>query len=234
METAILLLSGGLDSTVASYLARKEARPILALTVDYGQKAAGRELAAAYLIARTLEIPHRTVYLPFLREAARGALVDPNREVPKPDDRDLDDRDGWAAASARAVWVPNRNGAFLAMAATHAESLGAQYVVTGFNREEAATFPDNSADFLEATNRALEFSTSNRVRVMSPTLSFDKVGIVREAVREGIPIELCWSCYLGEKEPCRTCESCRRFERAVTAAGAATWLAQRRRQRGEK
>jgi 7-cyano-7-deazaguanine synthase len=229
METAILLLSGGLDSTVAAYLARKEAAPVVALTVDYGQKAARQELAAAYRIARALEIPHRTVFLPFLREAARGALVDRAQDVPRPEAADLDDVTGRARETARAVWVPNRNGAFIAMAATYAESLGAGQVVVGFNREEGATFADNTPDFLEATNRALGYSTSNHVRVVSPTLGFDKVDIVRAAMRENVPIELCWSCYLGEKEPCGTCESCRRFSRAVRAAGATGWLEERRR-----
>jgi 7-cyano-7-deazaguanine synthase len=227
MDQAVLLLSGGLDSTVAAYLARKEVQPVLALTADSGQKAARRELAAAYRIARDLGVPHRIVLLPFLREAARGALVDPAVDVPRPAPAALDDVIGAARESARAVWVPNRNGALIAMAATWAESMGASRVVVGFNREEAATFPDNSAGFLEATNRALAFSTANRVRVMSPTSEFDKVEIVRAAMRENVPIELCWSCYLGEKESCGTCESCRRFERAVNAAGARRWLADR-------
>jgi 7-cyano-7-deazaguanine synthase len=228
MQTSVLLLSGGLDSAVAAYLSRKDASPILALTVDYGQKAAARELAAAYRIAGAMGVPHRTVFLPFLREAARGALVDRATDVPRPSPADLDDTAGRARESARAVWVPNRNGAFIAMAATWAESLGAGFVVVGFNREEGATFRDNTPDFLDATNAALSYSTANQVRVVSPTVGFDKVEIVRAAMRDNVPIELCWSCYLGEKEPCGTCESCRRFERAVTSAGAREWLASRR------
>src|SRR6188472_2330237 len=124
MPTSVLLLSGGLDSTVAAYLARRDANPVLALTVDYGQKAARRELAAAYRIALALGVPYRTIFLPFLRECARGALVDQASDVPRPDPADLDDVTGRARESARAVWVPNRNGAFIAMAATYAESLG--------------------------------------------------------------------------------------------------------------
>jgi 7-cyano-7-deazaguanine synthase len=226
MDRAVLLLSGGLDSTVAAWLSRKDAEPAVAITADYGQKAAARELAAAYRIARELGVPHRTVFLPFLREAARGALVDPDADVPRPDPADLD-LPGKAAESARAVWVPNRNGALIAVAATYAESMGALRVVVGFNREEAATFRDNSLGFVEATNRALSYSTATGVRVMSPTSGFDKVEIVRAAMSENVPIELCWSCYLGEKEACGTCESCRRFERAVDAAGARRWLSER-------
>jgi 7-cyano-7-deazaguanine synthase len=228
MEKAIVLLSGGLDSTVAAALARSMCRPVLALTVDYGQKAAKRELAASYAISRRLDLEHRTVYVPYLREAATGALVDRKSDVPRPSAADLDDHAGAAARSAAAVWVPNRNFALIAMAATWAEAGGAKYVVVGFNREEAATFPDNSAGFLEAVNRALSYSTKNQVEVVSPTLGMDKREIMAAAVAADLPLERCWSCYLGGDEPCGTCESCRRFERAVDAAHARAWLDARR------
>jgi len=218
---AIVLLSGGLDSVVAAHLVREQAEPVLALTADYGQKAARRELAAAYAVAQQLSIPHRTIFLPFLREAATGALVDPHAHVPEPSLSDLDDGSGAAHASAAAVWVPNRNGALIAMAATWAEANDIQHVVCGFNREEAATFPDNSEAFLEATNRALALSTRNGVSVLAPTMHLDKAGIVRAAQQVGAPLDLCWSCYLGEDEPCGRCESCLRFRRALDDAGVA-------------
>ncbi len=217
--TAILLLSGGLDSTVAAYLLRPEIEPVLALTADYGQKAARRELAASYAIARALDIPHRTVFLPFLREAATGALIDREREVPRLRAEDLDDAQGAAARSADAVWVPNRNGALIAMAATWAEANEIPHIVCGFNREEAATFPDNSVEFLDAQNQALRYSTRNRVQVISPTISMSKTEIAAAGREAGAPLHLCWPCYLGAERPCHKCESCLRFDRALTAAG---------------
>ncbi|HYC79356.1 MAG TPA: 7-cyano-7-deazaguanine synthase QueC [Planctomycetota bacterium] len=230
MEKALVLLSGGLDSTVAAVLARDVTRPVLALTVDYGQKAAKRELAASYALSRRLGLEHRVVYLPFLREAAQGALVDRAADVPRPAAADLDDREA-SARSAAAVWVPARNFAFIAMAATWAEAGGAKHVVVGFNREEAATFPDNSAEFLEATNRALAYATRNAVQVISPTAGMDKREIVAAGRAADAPLEWCWSCYLGGDQPCGTCESCRRFDRAVAAAGVGEWLEERRRRR---
>lgn len=231
MEKAIVLLSGGLDSAVAAYLARERVLPALALTVDYGQKAAKRELAAAYLLAKELNIPHRTVWIPYLREAATGALVDSRTEVPRPSSADLDDVGGAAARSAKAVWVPNRNLALITMAATWAEANDVKHVIVGFNREEGATFPDNSVAFVDAVNAALSFSTANHVEVISPTLGMDKHEMIDAARRHDIPIELCWSCYLGNDEPCKTCESCKRFDRAVALSGAADWLDQRRKKR---
>ncbi|HMS17862.1 MAG TPA: 7-cyano-7-deazaguanine synthase QueC [Planctomycetota bacterium] len=218
MKSAILLLSGGLDSTAAAWLLPGDVRPALALTADYGQRAAHREAAAAYSMARILDIPHRTIHLPFLREAAGGALVRRDLDVPEPSIADLD-RPDRAEASANAVWVPNRNGVLIAMAATWAEISGARYVVCGFNREEALTFPDNSAEFLARTNEALAYSTRNRVEVIAPTIHMDKVTIMSEAFRAGAPLERCWSCYHGGSEPCGRCESCKRFDRALGQAG---------------
>jgi 7-cyano-7-deazaguanine synthase len=219
MQRAVLLLSGGLDSVAAAYLLRGIAEPVLALTADYGQKSAKQELGAAYAVATDLGVPHRTVFIPFLKEAATGALVDRYATVPEPSIEDLDDADGAGADSAAAVWVPNRNGVLIAMAATWAESNDVPYVVCGFNREEARTFPDNSKSFLEATNAALALSTGNGVQVIAPTIDMDKIEIARAAHEAGAPLHRCWSCYLGGDQPCGRCESCLRFRRALDGAG---------------
>ena len=219
MSRAILLLSGGLDSTVAAFLARSELELSLALTADYGQKAARRELAASYAIARRLEIDHRTIFIPFLREASRGgALVDRHMAIPEISAEELEDPE-VTRSGAEAVWVPNRNGVLIAMAATWAEVNDVEYIVCGFNAEEAATFPDNSPSFLAAQNEALAHSTRNHVKVISPTIAMSKAEIVVAGRNAGAPLELCWSCYLGDDVPCGRCESCRRYERALILAG---------------
>jgi 7-cyano-7-deazaguanine synthase len=219
-DGAIVLLSAGLDSTTALALAL-EAGPIrLALTIDYGQRAARREVEQARRIAGHYGVSHRVVALDFFATLPSGALVDATAELPRPDRATLDRGGAAVAASADRVWVPNRNGVFIEVAAAFAEALGAGRVVVGFNREEAATFPDNSAGYLEAMNGALRFSTRGKVRLESPTAALDKVEIVRAAVARGVPLELAWPCYEGGAAPCGTCESCQRFRRAVERAGA--------------
>jgi 7-cyano-7-deazaguanine synthase len=142
-----------------------------------------------------------------------GALTNRSKRLPSPDlDRASDTK-----KSAAAVWVPNRNGVFIAAAAAMAERLGATRIVVGFNREEAATFADNSAGFLRAANRALRYSTRNGVRVESPTLGWDKRRIVREARRRRIALDGLWPCYEGGRAWCRRCESCLRSLRAGVA-----------------
>jgi 7-cyano-7-deazaguanine synthase in queuosine biosynthesis len=120
-----------------------------------------------------------------------------------------------------------RNGVFLNVAAAFAEALGVREVLTGYNREEAATFPDNSAAFLEAMNQAFSFSTLNGVRASSYTIAWDKPQILQEALRVNLPLNLVWSCYEAGPERCWKCESCKRSERALLAAGESgkTWLA---------
>jgi len=202
---AVALLSGGLDSSVAFVIRAPDMA--LALTVDYGQRAARREIASARSIAARYRVPHRVLKLPWL---GGGALTDRSKRLPSPDLR----RPSDTRKSAAAVWVPNRNGVFIAAAAAVAESLGASCVVVGFNREEAATFADNSKPFLDAANMALRFSTRIGVRVESPTLTWDKQRIVVEGRRLGAPLHLVWPCYEGGKSWCRKCESCLRAMRA--------------------
>lgn len=219
MRRALLLASGGLDSSVAAWMLPDGVRCALALTIDYGQRAARRELAAGYRIARALEVEHRTLFLPLWREARAGALVERGTPLPEPDESDLDASEGAGRASADSVWVPNRNAVLIAVAAAWAEARGHEHVVCGFNREEARTFPDNGPDFLEATNAALALSTRGRVSVLAPTIDLDKAQIVREGRARGVPLEACWSCYAGGDEPCLRCESCRRWQRAFREAG---------------
>jgi 7-cyano-7-deazaguanine synthase len=181
---------------------------VLALTFDYGQRAARREREASARIARRLGVPHRVVGIPWLAALTPTALVNRRAALPR---LEMSER------SARAVWVPNRNGVFIEIAAAHAESLGATRLVTGFNREEAATFPDNSKPYVRAVNRALSYSTANGVRVTSFTADLDKRAIVRLGRRLGAPLDLVWPCYEGGRAWCRTCESCLRSLRALDA-----------------
>ena len=228
---AVLLLSGGLDSTVASFLAADDHELVLALGFDYGQKARRRELAAGYGVASALGIVHRTVFLPFFNEISAGALTQANSPIPEPSRTDLDDAEGAARSSAAAVWVPNRNGIFIAIGAAWAEHLEADVLVVGFNAEEARTFPDNGPEFVARQNDALSYSTARGVRVVAPTGSWAKSEIVGEAMRRDLPLELVWSCYDGEDLPCGKCESCMRFDRAIEAAAAREWYDERRRRR---
>ena len=210
MERGIALLSGGLDSGVAAAMFRAAPGHQLlgCVFLDYGQRAAAKELAAAAALAARWQVPLQRLEVPWLgRLAARAgsALLAGAGDLPRGTVQSPGD-----ATSARAVWVPARNAVFVTIAAAVAESLGAGWVIAGFNREEAATFPDNSAEFVAAADRLLAFGTRNHVRVQSPTLGFDKAEIVAAARRLGFGASDFWSCYDGGEVPRGTCESCLR------------------------
>jgi len=213
---SVALLSGGLDSAVSLAQGLRETEVALALTFDYGQKAATRECEAAGRLCGHWGIEHRVLELPFLAGITATGLV--GGEVPEPLPERLDDPDA-ARVTAAQVWVPNRNGLFINIAACFAESLGAGLIITGFNREEGATFPDNSAPFVLAVNEALAYSCATLVRVVSYTQRLDKVEIVQLGRRLGVPLSWIWSCYRGGEQPCGRCESCLRHRRAFQGAG---------------
>lgn len=216
-HSAIALLSSGLDSSVAVAMALQEGYAVkLALTFDYGQKAAPQELEHANRMASYWQIPHQQVNLPFFAEKGKSSLlrVSSNQELPQLSLTDLDDPQA-AQKSAKAVWVPNRNGVFIEIAACFAEQLDASHLIVGFNREEAATFPDNSRAYRESLNNSLAFSTANQVKIISPTELFDKTQIVQIALKLKIPLELLWSCYETGNKMCGSCESCMRLKRAL-------------------
>ncbi|MGB9791060.1 MAG: 7-cyano-7-deazaguanine synthase QueC [Thermacetogeniaceae bacterium] len=214
----IVLLSGGLDSAVCLAKAVREGEVRLALNFSYGQRAEERERESARKLAEHYGVPFEALELPFLKSLTDTALVSEEMPLPEPDPDDLDDPQK-GKENALQVWVPNRNGLFVNIAACYAESLGCDLIVAGFNAEEAKSFPDNSADFVEAANRAFFYSTRTGVRLISYTQELTKAEIARLGAELGLPFELVWSCYRGDERMCGRCESCRRFRRAVGEAG---------------
>ncbi|MFO0313085.1 MAG: 7-cyano-7-deazaguanine synthase [Planctomycetota bacterium] len=199
--TGVALLSGGLDSGVAGGAFGDGGGPQLASRgFDSGQGAAA--------LARRLGGAFHVIALPWLAACAAtagSALLAGGGDLP----HGTAARPGDAASAAR-VWVPARNAVFVAIAAAHAEALGAGCVIAGFNREEAATFPDNSAAFLAAASAFLALGTRSGVAVVSPTLDLDKAAIVARARALGFAAGDFWSCYDGGPTPCGRCESCLR------------------------
>lgn len=213
---AIVLLSGGLDSAANLALAHAEGWKCLALTVNYGQRAWSSERQAAHALAEYYGASVRELDLRFVGELGGSALTDPSRSVPEIA-RDELDAMPVISQTANAVWVPNRNGVLVNCAAAWAEAVGAPRVLIGFNREEAATFPDNSRAFMESMNRTLAYSTRGKVTVESLIVDQSKAETVRRLreLSKPFPFEKIWSCYLSGSRMCARCESCQRYLRAT-------------------
>src|SRR5690606_36681933 len=116
------------------------------------------------LLCEHLDIPHHVIELSWLRQITCTALVNRNADVPTGPSVQIDNIE-VSSRTKEAVWVPNRNGVFLNIAASFAEALKADYVVPGFNVEEAATFPDNSVEYIKALDQAFQLSTATGVKV---------------------------------------------------------------------
>ena len=218
---SIVLLSSGLDSAVAFKMALDAYGVDLALTFDYGQRAAEKEIESARKICERYGVRHVVIGVPWLEDVTCTALVNRGEAVPTPTEAELDEIKGKALETAHAVWVPNRNGAFINIAGSFADALKADKIVCGFNAEEGATFPDNTPAFVEAVNKSLYYSTENHATVVAPVIGLDKVGIIRKGKSIDAPLDLSWSCYFSGAKPCGKCESCMRRARAFKRAGVA-------------
>lgn len=213
MVKSIVLLSGGLDSFVSLALAKDEYNVKLALTFDYGQKSAQQEIVAAKKICDFYDIEHKVIVLDWLKEITQTALVS-NEEIPLTELKDLNS-DEFVNKSAISVWVPNRNGAFLNIAAAFADSYDFDYIIFGANKEEGTTFPDNTQEFIDKINESFRFSTQKQPKAYAPLINLNKNDIVKKAVENKVPLNLTRSCYASKEKHCGICESCVRLKRAL-------------------
>jgi 7-cyano-7-deazaguanine synthase len=169
---AVALVSGGLDSVVSLAEAVLKLDVRLVLFCNYGQRALEAERGAVLGVVNYYGLPLREVDLTWIADLSPEGMRRAGTAGPDGDELD----------TLADVWIPNRNGIFLNVAAAFAEHYGCGLVITGFNREEAAEFPDNSKEFVEVSNRCFEFSTRAGVRVQSYTLDLTKRQIIRKAM----------------------------------------------------
>lgn len=219
---SLVLLSGGLDSTVALWWARNEYHRVTSLSFRYGSKEEGISLKCARIISERAGAANSTLEVDVLGRiaAGRSALVGKGVEIPRgKGEPDL--------AGTGAVWVPARNLVLISLAASYADSLeGDADIVVGFDEEEARTFPDNSRRFVDSINLALADAVFGKeVRLVAPLLDMDKGQIVRYSRELGAPVELSCSCYQprGFKDGlplhCGVCQSCLLRHRGFLRAG---------------
>jgi len=211
-NSAIVLLSAGLDSVVSLAIARERLDVRFAVTFDYGQRTSRQELKSARAICRYYNVLHHRLDISWLGRVSKSALTQ-KQEVGI-----------GRLLLVNDVWVPNRNSIFLSIGAALAEAGKIRYVITGFNREEGQDFLDNSRKFVNLFNRSLALSTLNHVRVKSYVQNLNKIQIVKLGIEHKVPFELIYSCYLGKANMCGRCLSCQRLRNALRDAGALKYL----------
>ncbi|MDD3984788.1 MAG: 7-cyano-7-deazaguanine synthase QueC [Methanobacterium sp.] len=210
-KIAISVLSGGLDSTVATTMF-KDTHHIHAITFNYGQKSVEMEIKAASNVCNDIGAEHTVINLPWFTELGRSALTS-SRDIPEPTLEDLDNKT-VSIKTANIVWVPGRNIVFTAIANSFAESQEADTIIVGWDKEEAVTFPDNSKEFLNAFNNLLDVGSFDKIKIKAPLIDMDKENIVKLGYDIEAPLHLSYSCYKGFSSHCGVCESCMRRIRA--------------------
>ncbi len=216
------MLSGGLDSTVALKWAKIEYDKVEAVMILYGAKDEKISLKCAENISKKEKIPLNVINLDFLRKISRSSII--TGKVTKIREADLKNK-VISINTAKEVWIPARNLVFISIAAAYAETKGGADIITGFNREEAERFPDNSRKFLKNMNKTLRYATfEGNVKVVAPLIDCDKRQICKMAFDLKAPVELSVSCYIPigfeGKKPihCGSCESCMRRKRGFKEA----------------
>ena len=210
MSKSIILLSGGLDSLVSLGLKKEELNIDLALTFDYGQKSVKQEIEASSKICEYYNLKHEVIKLDWLKKITNTSLVS-DKEIPAGENLVMSED------TAKSVWVPNRNGLFLNIAGSFADSFGYDYILIGANKEEGQTFSDNTQEFIDAINGEFLYSTNKHPKVVAPLINYNKNDIVMLALKHGVPLEYTRSCYQGGERHCGICESCTRLKHALEA-----------------
>jgi 7-cyano-7-deazaguanine synthase len=211
---AVVLLSGGLDSTTVAAIARAQGWRILALTIDYNQRHR-IELDHAARVAEALGA-ERHIVLPLDLTGFGGSALTADIDVPK----------GGVEPGIPVTYVPARNTIFLSVALGWAEAAGARDLFIGVNALDFSGYPDCRPEFIAAFEAMANTATKAGVegegfKVHTPLMTLDKAGIIAAAQAVNAPLHLTWSCYdpTPAGSPCGLCDSCRLRAKGFAEAG---------------
>lgn len=214
-KKAVVVLSGGLDSTTCMGIARKEGYDLYPITFAYGQRH-DKEVEQAKKIAAFFQVSkHQVVDIRFFRQIGQSALTDPAIAVPEEGDGE----------GIPATYVPGRNLIFLSLAAAYAETVGARTIYIGVSAVDYSGYPDCRPPFLKNMEKTINLATragneGKRIELQAPLLHLTKKETVEIGLRLGVPYELTTSCYRGGIKACGRCDSCRLRIKGFKEAGA--------------
>ena len=205
-KKAVILLSGGLDSTTCLAIAKEQEYDLYALTVNYGQRHAF-ELEAAKKVAQTIDVKKHSIVNIDLAQFGGSALTD-DIDVPK-------DRDESDMTDIPVTYVPARNTVFLSMALAWAETLGTTDIFIGVNALDYSGYPDCRPEFIESFERTANLATKAGVggkqfKIHTPLIHLTKAKIIRKGIELGVDYGMTTSCYDPQEngDPCGRCDAC--------------------------
>lgn len=216
MKKAIVLLSGGLDSTTALYLAKNQGfDELYAITFLYGQKH-DKELKSAQAVAKAVGVKEHKIVNLLLNQWHGCSLTDP----------DMDVKDGNAERQdIPDTYVPARNMVFLSVAASWADALDITDIFIGVSEVDYSGYVDCREEFIKAMEQAVNLGTilgaekKQHITIHAPFMHMTKADEVKLGERLGVDFGLTWTCYRGGDKPCGTCDSCLLRAKAFAEAG---------------
>lgn len=205
MNKAVVLLSGGLDSSTALGWALSEGYSVFTLNFDYGQKHS-KELKCARDLAKFYKVPYQLVR--FSLPWGGSALLEKKLRVPK-----LRSLKKIGSGEIPITYVPARNTLFLSFALSYAETLGAGAIIIGANAVDYSGYPDCRPQYMKAVQSVAHLGTKRgvegkKIKILAPLIHLTKREIILLGTKLNVPYPLTWSCYSGGKKPCGACDSC--------------------------
>ncbi|GLO64568.1 MULTISPECIES: 7-cyano-7-deazaguanine synthase QueC [Oceanobacillus] len=211
-KKAIVILSGGLDSTTCMGVAKEAGYDIYPITFHYGQRH-DREIENAKKVASYFDAAeHKVFSLEFLKEIGGSSLTDQLMEV---------NQEG-VGEDVPNTYVPGRNTIFLSIAASYAEAIGAEKIYVGVSAVDFSGYPDCRPEFIEAMQQTIFQGTNAEptITIEAPLIDLSKGDTVKLGMELNVPYHLTTSCYLGGEEACGECDSCRLRLQGFEEAGA--------------
>lgn len=213
INSAIVLVSGGMDSCVTAAIAKAENDRVAFLHISYGQRTERRERQAFNDIADFYGVEKRLdVSIEYLARIGGSSLTDAAMDVTE---ADLESKE------IPTSYVPFRNANMLAIATSWAEVLKADAIYIGAVAEDSSGYPDCRPEFYAAFEKTIEAGTKpeTNIKIKTPIIDLSKAEIVKKGIELGAPLQLSWSCYRNEDSACGTCDSCALRLRGFARAG---------------
>jgi len=207
---AVVVMSGGLDSTVLLHYVKSLGYDVYGISFDYKQRHR-KELDFAKYWGNKICKEWKLVDLGFMKDiASNSALTDYDVKLPE---------EHYTNENQRVTVVPNRNMVMLSIAVAWAENIGADVVFYGAHANDRAVYPDCKEEFVDALSKASEEGTYNKVRVIAPFVNSYKWQLVQLGDKKGVDFSKTWSCYEGKEKHCGKCATCQERKEAFEMAG---------------
>ena len=205
-KKAVCLISGGLDSAVTAFIAKKQGYEIYALSFRYGQRHA-KELACAKKISAAVDAKdHIILPIDLQRFGGSSLLSSSTQTITHHKTKDI-------GKHIPSTYVPARNTIFLSFALAYAEALDAEAIFIGVNAVDYSAYPDCRPGYIKKFQQLADLATRHGVEgrtihINAPLLHLTKAEIIKKGLRLGVPFSKTWSCYRGGRTACGRCDSC--------------------------